>query len=178
MKTNIVLGVTGSIAAYKACDIVRRLQDKGCTVRVMMSACAEKFVTPLTFEALSHQPAVRDMFARDAQWDMAHISLASWADVVVIAPTTANMIGEIAGGLADDLISCVVTATKAPVLLAPAMNTGMFTNSMVQENISKLKKHGVKILDPKSGKLACGDEGCGALADVDDIVKEVLVLLS
>jgi phosphopantothenoylcysteine decarboxylase/phosphopantothenate--cysteine ligase len=176
-QPQIVLGVTGSIAAYKACDIVRRLQDKGCDVTVIMTANAEKFVSSMTFEALSRRPVYRDMFARDVEWDMAHISLARLADVFVVAPATANTIGKIAGGIADDLLSCTVMTTKAPVLVAPAMNTDMLANKIVQENIAKLKKHGVKFIEPKDGKLACGDVGRGALADVDDIVKAVMVLL-
>ncbi len=176
-KRQVVLGVTGSIAAYKACDIVRRLQDKGCDVTVIMTDSAEKFVTPMTFEALSGHPVYRDMFARDVEWDMAHISLAKKADVLLVAPATANTIGKIACGLADDLLSCTVMTTKAPVIIAPAMNTDMLENSIVQENISRLKKHGVGFVEPKKGKLACGDVGKGALADVEDIVKAVLVLL-
>ncbi|MBF0595361.1 MAG: hypothetical protein HQL22_10400 [Candidatus Omnitrophica bacterium] len=174
---NIVLGVSGSIAAYKACDIVRRLQDKGCDVTVILTDNAAKFVTALTFEALSRRPVLSDMFARDVEWDMAHIALAKLADVLVIAPATANIIGKIAGGIADDLLSCTAMTTKAPVVIAPAMNTEMFANSIVQENIAKLKKHGVMFVGPKSSKLACGDVGCGALADVDDIVKAVIALL-
>ncbi|MEI6438069.1 MAG: flavoprotein [Candidatus Omnitrophota bacterium] len=176
-RHQVVLGVTGSIAAYKACDLVRRLQDKSCDVTVIMTDSAEKFVTPMTFEALSRRPVHRDMFARDVDWDMAHISLAKLADVLVIAPATANMIGKIAGGLASDLLSCTAMTTKAPVLIAPAMNTDMLANRIVQENIARLKKNGVKFVEPKSGKLACGDIGRGALADVDDIVKAVCALL-
>ena len=176
-KHQVILGVTGSIAAYKACDLVRRLQDKGCEVTVIMTDSAEKFVTAMTFEALSRRPVYRDMFARDVEWDMAHISLAKLADVLLIAPATANVIGKVAGGLADDLLSCTAMTTKAPVLIAPAMNTAMLENRIVQENIAKLKKHGVGFIEPKAGKLACGDVGRGALADVDDIVKAVLALL-
>lgn len=176
-KKQVVLAVTGSIAAYKAGDIVRRLQDNGCEVTVIMTTCAEKFVTALTFETLSGRPVQRDMFAREAEWDMAHISLAKRADVFVVAPATANIIGKIANGLADDIVTATAVTTKAPILIAPAMNTDMFTNPIVEENIAKLKKHGVRFVEPKSGKLACGDIGKGALADVDVIVKAVLGLL-
>ncbi|MBF0388235.1 MAG: hypothetical protein HQL20_10370 [Candidatus Omnitrophica bacterium] len=176
-QRQIVLGVTGSIAAYKACDIVRRLQDQSCDVTVIMTDSAEKFVTRMTFEALSRKPVYGDMFARDVEWDMAHISLAKLADVFLVAPATANIIGKFANGLADDLLSCSLITTKAPVLLAPAMNSAMFANAIVQENIARLKQHGVNFVGPKSGKLACGDVGCGALADVDDIVKAVMALL-
>lgn len=176
-KGQVVLGVTGSIAAYKACDLVRRLQDKGCDVTVIMTDSAEKFVTPLTFEALSHRPVYSGLFARGVEWDMAHISLAKLADVLVIAPATANMIGKIAGGLADDLLSCTAMTTKAPVVIAPAMNTDMLENSIVQDNMARLKKAGVTFVESKSGRLACGDVGKGALAEVDDIVNTVLALL-
>ncbi len=176
-RSQVVLGVTGSIAAYKACDIVRRLQDQECDVTVVMSESAEKFVTALTFEALTQRPVHCEMFARDVGWDMAHISLAKLADVVLIAPATANMIGKIAGGIADDLLSCTVMTTQAPVVIAPAMNTQMLMNKIVQENISKLKSHGITFIDSKVGKLACGDVGSGTLADVDVIVKQAMALL-
>jgi phosphopantothenoylcysteine decarboxylase/phosphopantothenate--cysteine ligase len=176
-KKQIVLGVTGSIAAYKAGDIVRRLQDKGCDVTVIMTDNAEEFITPLTLETLSRKPVLRDMFARDVEWDMAHISLAKLADVFVVAPATANVIGKMACGIADDLLTCTAVTTKAPIVVAPAMNTDMLTNPIVQENIAKLKKLGVMFVEPKEGKLACGDIGKGALADVDDIIKAVVALL-
>jgi phosphopantothenoylcysteine decarboxylase/phosphopantothenate--cysteine ligase len=176
-KKQVVLGVTGSIAAYKAGDIVRRLQDKGCDVTVVMTDSAEKFITPLTLETLSRRPVLRDMFSRDAEWDMAHISLAKLADVFVVAPATANIIGKMACGIADDLVTCTAVTTKAPIVIAPAMNTDMFLNPIVQENIAKLKKLGVKFVEPKEGKLACGDIGKGALADVDEIVKTAVALL-
>jgi phosphopantothenoylcysteine decarboxylase/phosphopantothenate--cysteine ligase len=176
-KKQIVLGVTGSIAAYKAGDIVRRLQDQGCDVTVIMTDSAEKFITPLTLETLSQKPVLRDMFARDAKWDLAHISLAKLADVFVVAPATANIIGKMACGIADDLLTCAAVTTKAPIVIAPAMNTDMLTNPIVQENIAKLKKLGVKFVEPREGKLACGDFGKGALADVDEIVKAVVALL-
>jgi phosphopantothenoylcysteine decarboxylase/phosphopantothenate--cysteine ligase len=177
MKKNVLVGVTGSIAAYKAADLVRRLQDKDCDVRVVMSACAEQFITPLTLETLSKNVVVRSMFERDANWEMAHISLAQWADVYVIAPATANMIGKIASGLADDMVSCTAMTTKAPVVIAPAMNTGMLTNKIVEDNIATLKKYNMSIVEPKAGKLACGDVGKGALADIDTIVDAVVALL-
>jgi len=177
MSRHVVLGVTGSIAAYKACDVVRRLQDKGCTVRVVMSACACHFVMPLTFETLSGHAVASEMFDRGTDWEMAHIALAKWADVYVIAPATANVIGKLAAGMADDMVTCTALTVKVPVLIAPAMNTGMFTNGTVQDNIAKLKKQGVKVIAPKSGKLACGDTGTGALADIDTIVSTVVALL-
>jgi phosphopantothenoylcysteine decarboxylase / phosphopantothenate---cysteine ligase len=153
------------------------LQDKGCDVSVVMTEGATKFITPLTLETLSRRPVNQDMFARDVEWDMAHISLAKRADVLLIAPATANVIGKIASGIADDLLTCTAVTTKAPIVIAPAMNTDMFTNPIVQENMAKLKKLGVKFVEPKEGKLACGDIGKGALADVDEIVKTVVALL-
>ena len=177
MKKQVVLGVTGSIAAYKAGDIVRRLQEQGCDVTVIMTDSAEKFITPLTLETLSRKPVLRDMFARDAEWDMAHISLARLADVFLVAPATANIIGKMACGIADDLLTCTAVTTKAPIVIAPAMNTDMLSNPIVQENIAKLKKLGIRFIEPKEGKLACGDIGKGALADIDEIVKAIVALL-
>ncbi|MBF0485928.1 MAG: bifunctional phosphopantothenoylcysteine decarboxylase/phosphopantothenate--cysteine ligase CoaBC [Candidatus Omnitrophica bacterium] len=174
---HIVLGVTGSIAAYKAGDIIRRLQDNGCEVSVIMTDGAQKFITPLTLEVLSKKPVAVSMFERDSEWDMAHISLARWADLYLIAPATANVIGKFANGVSDDLLTCTAITTKAPIVIAPAMNTDMYTNAIVQDNITKLKKHGVTFIEPKEGKLACGDLGKGALADVDEIVKVVIGLL-
>jgi phosphopantothenoylcysteine decarboxylase/phosphopantothenate--cysteine ligase len=174
---HVLLGVTGSIAAYKAADIVRRLRDRGCEVSVIMTPCAEKFITRLTLETLSGRPVSVEMFSRESEWDMAHIALAKWADVYLVAPATANVIGKLAQGIADDLVTCTAITTRAPVVVAPAMNTGMYTHGIVQENMGKLKKHGVRFIDPKEGKLACGDTGTGALADVDDIIKAVDVLL-
>jgi phosphopantothenoylcysteine decarboxylase/phosphopantothenate--cysteine ligase len=177
MKKNVILGVTGSIAAYKAADVVRRLQDKGCDVTVMMTPGAEKFVTALTFEALTHRPVYRDMFTHEGAWDVAHVSLAKKADVFVIAPATADIIAKVAHGFADDFVACTALTTKAPIVMAPAMNDDMFSNPVLQENIVKLKKRGVKFVAPKEGKLACGTVGVGALADVDTIVKTVVDLL-
>ncbi len=172
-KKNLLLGVSGSIAAYKACDLVRRLQDNHYEVSVVMTACAEKFVTPLTFEVLTQRPVCRDMFARDGQWDMAHISLAQWAQVMVIAPATANIIGKLAAGLADDPVTCVAITINAPLLIAPAMNTGMYSNAIVQRNISELKKIGMNFINPKEGRLACGDTGAGALAEINEILAAI-----
>ena len=177
MKKNVVLGITGSIAAYKAADIVRRLQDKGCDVTVVMTAGAEKFVTALTFEALTHRPVYRDMFTHEGAWDVAHVSLAKQADLFVIAPATADIIGKVACGLADDFVACTALTTKAPIVMAPAMNDDMFSNPVVQENILRLKKRGVMFVAPKEGKLACGTVGVGAMADVDVIVTAGIDLL-
>jgi phosphopantothenoylcysteine decarboxylase / phosphopantothenate---cysteine ligase len=184
MKTkSVLLEVTGRVAAFKACDLTRRLKDNGFEVSIVMTACAEKFVTPVTFETLSNRPVYRDMFlgystnASGSKFDMAHISLAKWADIFVIAPATANIIGKVANGIADDLLTCTAITTQAPILIAPAMNVCMWTNKIVQHNIERLKKIGVHFVNPKIGKLACGDVGQGALADTDEIIKAIRVLL-
>lgn len=170
----VVLGVTGSIAAYKSADILRRLMERGYDVTVIMTKEAEEFITPLTFAALSGKQVYSGMFdgGKDA-WSMPHIHLAQDADVLLIAPATANVIGKLAHGLADDLLTCVAIATKAQIVIAPAMNTEMFENKIVQENCKKLRSLGFKLIEPTSGKLACGITGVGHLADVDDIVKTV-----
>ncbi len=169
----VVLGVCGSIAAYKAGDIIRRLQDEHCQVKVVMTKEAERFITPLTLAALSGNDVYSDMFEGNT-WRMAHIELAKSADVFLIAPATAHVIGKMANGLADDLLTTLAITTKAPIFMAPAMNDEMFTNSLVQENCAKLKKHGVRFIEPVKGKLACGVTGVGHLADVDIIVKAVI----
>jgi len=169
----IVLGVCGSIAAYKAADLIRRLQDHGCEVQVIMTREAAHFITPLTLASLSGKNVYSDMF-ENYSWRMAHIELARGADAVLIAPATANIIGKLAGGLADDILSAFVMTTRAPVFIAPAMNEGMYTNEIVRSNCVKLKKHGFKFIEPVKGKLACGVVGVGHLAEVEDIVKAVV----
>jgi phosphopantothenoylcysteine decarboxylase/phosphopantothenate--cysteine ligase len=174
---HILLGVTGSIAAYKAADLVRRLQDKGFRVSVMMTKEAEQFITPLTLSSLSGEPVYRQMFDQNEEaWKMAHIQLAK-LDLFLIAPATANIIGKLACGIADDLMTCTAITTKAPIVIAPAMNEDMFGNKIVQENLRKLKGFGMKFIEPIKGKLACGVFGEGHLADVDDIVKTVVGIL-
>ncbi|MBI3601796.1 MAG: phosphopantothenoylcysteine decarboxylase [Candidatus Omnitrophica bacterium] len=176
MKKKIVLGVTGSIAAYKAGDIIRRFQEQNCDVTVVMTKEATEFVTPLTLATLSGKDVYGDMFCA-SNWNMGHIEL-SKADVVVVAPATANVIGKMAHGLADDLLTTLLVTTRAPIFLAPAMNDDMYANAIVQENCAKLKKHGVRFIEPTKGKLACGVVGVGHLADVQDIVKTVLKKIS
>ena len=171
----IVLGVTGSIAAYKACDILRRLQEKGCQVSVVMTREAEKFVSAMTFANLSGGKVYGDMFeGQGTSWSMHHIMLAQEADLVLIAPATANIIGKLAHGISDDLLTCIAITTKAPILIAPAMNTEMYKNPIVQENLAKLKKHKFKFVDPVKGKLACGTNDIGHLADIDEIVSAAI----
>ena len=170
---NIVLGVCGSIAAYKAGDIIRRLQDKNCRVSVIMTKEAVEFITPLTLSTLSGNVVFSDMFNQDA-WRMAHIELARTADAVLIAPATANVIGKLANGLCDDMLTTFAVTSKAPIFIAPAMNDEMYANSIVKENCAKLKKHGVSFIEPVKGKLACGTVGIGHLAEVEEIVKFIL----
>jgi len=168
----IVIGITGSIAAYKAADLIRRFQEKNCDVQVVMTKEAAEFITPLTLSTLSGKEVYCEMFDK-GNWRMGHIELAK-ADAFVIAPATANVIGKIANGLADDFITTLAITTKANIFIAPAMNDDMFSNAIVQENCTKLKKHGIKFVEPVKGKLACGVIGVGHLAEVDDIVKAVL----
>jgi phosphopantothenoylcysteine decarboxylase / phosphopantothenate---cysteine ligase len=169
----IVLGVTGSIAAYKSADIIRRLREKGFRVSVVMTREAEEFITPLTLSALCGEEVYREIFGNGA-FKMPHIVLAQQADVLLVAPATAAMIGKMAYGIADNLLTCVALATRARILIAPAMNAEMYQNKIVQENCSKLKKQGVCFIDPVAGKLACGTVGEGHLAEVDTIVDAVV----
>ncbi len=171
-QRNVVLGVTGSVAAYKAADIIRRLRERGLRVSVVMTREAEHFITPLTFSTLAGGKVYRDMFDPfDDAWKMPHIALAREADVFLIAPATAAIIGKMAYGIADNLLTCLALATKAPILMAPAMNAEMYKNKIVQDNCQKLKKQGVEFVDPIYGKLACGMIGEGHLADIEMIVR-------
>jgi phosphopantothenoylcysteine decarboxylase/phosphopantothenate--cysteine ligase len=173
----VVLGVTASVAIYKACDIVRRLREKGLGVTVVMTEDAKKFILPHLFEALSGNKAYCAMFEESVEWDIEHVSLAQKADLVLIAPATANCIAKIAAGICDDLLTCVVCATKAPVAICPAMNEQMYLNKITQANINKLEKLGVMFVQPRKGNLACGKAGIGCLAEVETIVKEAQRLL-
>lgn len=171
MKKNIVLGITGSIAAYKACDITSAFKESGFDITVVMTSQAKEFVSKLTFETLSGNKVIDDMFSSPEEWDVKHISLAKKADLIVIAPATANIISKIACGISDDALTTLVLATKAPVIIAPAMNNNMYENRIIQENISKLKKMGYIFVGPIKGHLACGDIAMGHIAKVEDIVK-------
>ncbi len=162
---NIVLGVSGGIAAYKAADLASRLVRAGANVNVIMTKSAQEFISPVTFRSITSNPVATDTFEEPKHWEIAHISLAQKADAFVIAPATANVIGKVASGIADDMLSTTVMATKAPVIIAPAMNTNMYENRIVQDNIEKLKKYGYIFVEPESGRLACGTEGKGRLAD-------------
>jgi phosphopantothenoylcysteine decarboxylase/phosphopantothenate--cysteine ligase len=174
MKKNIVVGVTGGIACYKAVEIVNNLVKKGYEVNVIMTKNATKFVAPLTFQTLSNNKVVIDMFDEVDKWDTKHISLAKKADLFLIVPASANIIGKIANGIADDMLSTTVMATKAKVIIAPAMNTGMWENKIVQSNITKLKEYGYEVLDTDDGRLACGDIGSGKLLSWEKIVDKVI----
>jgi len=170
----VVLGVTASIAAYKACDVVRRLRQAHCDVRVVMTPEASELIRPLVFRVLSANQVHQGMFDDPQSWEVEHVSLAEQADLVLIAPATANIIAKIASGICDDLLTCVVAATKAPVLLCPAMNANMYRNRITQANIKKLKSLGYGFVEPRTGDLACGTAGIGCLADVDIIVRRAL----
>jgi len=174
----VVLGVTGGIAAYKVCDLVSRLHKKGINIRIIMTEHACEFVQPLTLEVLSGNRVVTDMFNRDFPWEVEHISLAKAADVFAVVPATANILGKYAHGIADDMLSTTLLATRAPVLFAPAMNTNMYEHPAVQENIATLKQRGCLFVEPASGHLACGDTGKGKLADVETIEQAILDALT
>ena len=170
---NVVLCVTGGIAAYKAADLTSRLRKKGASVYIIMTESATHFITPLTLEVLSGNRVVTDMFDRAFTWEVEHISLAKRADVFVIAPATANIIGKAAHGIADDMVSTTLMAMRAPIVMAPAMNTNMYENPVVQQNMELLRERGVCFAAPVSGHLACGDTGSGKLADPADIVRVI-----
>ena len=166
----VVLCVTGGIAAYKAADLTSKLHQNGATVHVLMTESATQFIAPMTFETLSGNRAVVDTFDRSFPWEVEHISLAKAADVFVIAPATANVIAKAAHGIADDMVTTTLLATKAPVVVAPAMNTGMYDNPVTQENLATLRKRGFHIIEPDAGHLACGDSGRGKLPDTPTLL--------
>lgn len=166
----IIVGVTGGIAAYKACDVVSKLKKLNANIHVIMTESACEFVKPMTFQTLSNNFVINDMFKEPKTWEVEHIELAKKADAFLIVPATANFIGKLAAGIADDMLTTTVMATRAPVIIAPAMNTNMYTNRIVQANMDKLEDLGYRFIDPASGRLACGDIGAGKLADVDDIL--------
>jgi len=170
---NIILGVTASVAIYKACEIIRRLKDEGCSVTVIQTRESEELIKPILFESLSQNKAYRGLFDAPEAWEIEHVALAKKADLILVAPATANIIAKIASGICDDLLTCVICASCAPVLIAPAMNEQMYKNAITQGNIKKLKSLGYKFIGPQAGRLACGDKGVGCLAAVDTIVKEV-----
>ena len=171
----ILLGITGGIAAYKAVDLASKLTKMGAEVKTIMTSHACEFVSPITFKSITHQPVITKMF--DAESDIEHISLADWADLVVIAPATANIIGKTASGIADDLLSTTIIATTAPVLFVPAMNIHMYENPIVQENIKKLSNLGYFFMEPEFGILACGYEGKGRYPENEEIIFHIATYL-
>lgn len=170
---NILLGVTGSIAAFKAADLVVRLKESGASVRVLMTDAAQRFVTPLTFETLSREPVLKGMWERTQYPEPVHVELAEWIDLMVVAPASANFIGKLANGIADDLLSCMALAVRRPPLIAPAMNDVMYRHVAVQENIARLRERGCGFVGPVSGRLASGKEGLGRLAPLEEILAAI-----
>lgn len=176
---NVVLGVSGGIAVYKALDVVSRLKKKGFNVDVIMTKSAKEFVTPLSFQSLSGNQVITNMFDEPKAFEIQHISLAKKADLMLIVPATANIIGKVASGIADDMLSTTIMAAfgRCPVVFAPAMNTNMYRNPILQDNIKKLLKYGYKFIEPSSGRLACGDTGEGKLQDTELIAEMVESML-
>ena len=173
----IVLGITGGIAAYKAADLASKLTQAGARVEVIMTEAATKLIAPLTLHTLTRTKVVIDMFTASLEYEVPHVSMAGTADAVVIAPATANTIAKIAAGIADNMLTAVVLATKAPVIIAPAMNVNMWQNPITQENVAKLKARGFVIVDPAYGRLASGKMGQGRLAEVETIIGTIKQVL-
>jgi phosphopantothenoylcysteine decarboxylase/phosphopantothenate--cysteine ligase len=169
----IILGVSASIAIYKACMLVRRLKEEGYKVIVVMTPRAKEFIQPILFERLSENKVYIELFSKSYDYKIEHISLAEKADLVLLAPATADLIGRIASGIADDLLTSLVMSTKAPVWICPAMDENMYRNKIVQENIKKLKAYGYRFIGPEKGKLASGKIGLGRMVEVEAIVKEI-----
>lgn len=167
----IVLGVTGGIAVYKAVDLVSRLRKRGCEVRVVMTEHAQQFVTPLTFKEISGNAVATSMWNSNQEFNVEHIALANWADAFLVAPATANILAKMTYGIADDLLSTTLLAAQAPIVVCPAMNTGMYLNAATQENIAKLQSRGITVMPPASGHLACGTSGPGRLPEPQQIVE-------
>ena len=174
----VVLGVTGGIAAYKSTELVSRLRKMGAHVHVIMTEHATQFITPQTMQTLSANPVAVDLFQSPEPWRVEHIALAQLAELFVVAPATANILAKMATGLADDMLSTTLLATKAPILVAPAMNTGMWTAEATRENVRLLRQRGVHFIGPDSGTLACGDTGAGRMSEPEEIAAEIVRLLS
>ncbi len=176
---NIVLGVTGSIAAYKAADLASQLVKQDCVVRVVMTADAQRFITPLPFKTLSRQPVVTDLYDEEEGWKPTHIKLADEAALLLIAPGTANIVAKLAHGIADDALSCIALALnpKAKILIAPAMNGKMWLHPATQQNVAALKSRGAEFIGPEEGLLSCGYEGLGRLWPVEQVARRALELI-
>jgi len=176
-QKNIILGVTASIAIYKACELVRLLKNDGYSVTVVATEESAELIKPIVFQSLSGNKVYSGLFQTPEAWDIEHVSIAKKADLLLLAPATANIIGKISAGICDDFLTCVISATTAPVLIAAAMNEVMYKNKITQRNIQDLKSLGYKFVEPKKGKLACGDIGIGCLAELDTIIQEVKKLI-
>ena len=176
--STILLGVTGSIAAYKACELTRLFVKGGHDVHVIMTEAATRFVSPLTFRTLSRNPVALDMFDEPSEWAPGHISLAERADALVIAPCTANVVAKLAHGLADDMLTATALATRAPLVIAPAMNTGMWDNPATQANLATLASRGAIFVDADTGDLACGTSGKGRMADPQTVFERASAAIS
>ena len=178
VEKNIILGVTASIAIYKACSLVRRLKEAGLAVHVVMTKAAQELIKPIVFQGLSGNRVYSGgIFDQQDSWEIEHVALAQKADLILIAPATANIIAKLAAGICDDLLTCTVCASKAKILIAPAMNENMYQHKITQSNIAKLKLCNYKFISPRKGSLACGEIGIGCLAETAEIVKEVKKLL-
>ncbi len=180
MNKNIILGVTGSIAAHKAADLASLLTKQKCSVRVVMTADAQRFITPLPFKVLSRHPVVTDLYDEEEGWKPAHIELADQAGLLLIAPATANVLAKLAHGLADDALTCIALAlnSKARILIAPAMNGKMWLHPATQQNVKTLKARGVEFIGPDEGMLSCGYEGVGRMWPVEQVAARALKLLA
>ena len=174
---NIVIGITGGIACYKVCEVITHLVREGANVEVIMTKNATEFITPLTIETLSKHKVVVDMFEKKEHIEVEHISLARKADLIAVVPATANIIGKVANGIADDMLSTTIMATRAKVVFAPAMNNEMYNNIIVQDNIAKLRKYGYDFVEPVEGNLACGYRAIGKLANKETIIAKIQKLL-
>lgn len=172
MKKKIVLGITGSIAAYKACELISLFRKKGYAVRCVMSQDAKRFITPLTLETLSGEKVVSKMFSRREEHSPVHISIAEEADVILVAPATADVISKVASGICDGILECVICSSDCPVIFAPAMNDRMYRNPVIQDKINYLKEKGYGFVGPVEGHLACGTEGIGHIAPLEKIIEE------
>jgi phosphopantothenoylcysteine decarboxylase/phosphopantothenate--cysteine ligase len=175
---NIIIGVTAGIAAYKTVEVVSRLKKAGAAVHVIMTEAATNFVTPLTFREISGNPVITEMWAEPKKWHVEHIAIASLADAFLVAPATANTIGKLANGIADNMLTTTIMATKAPVILAPAMNSNMYENKIVQKNINSLKRAGYIVLEPDNGLMACGSTGPGRLPEPSVLFEKVAELFA
>ncbi|MEW6040117.1 MAG: flavoprotein [Elusimicrobiota bacterium] len=172
----VLLGICGSIAAFKSCEIIRHLREKGCHVKCILTDAGQKFITPLTLRELCCDEVFTEMFPDKIKYKAEHITLSDWADIIVIAPATATTIAKLACGIADNLLTATVMASKSPVLICPAMNENMWNNPANQNNVERLKKFGYHFLGPEVGNLSCGKEGIGRLCEVSKILKKIFLI--